>query len=60
MRYFPAATPSSAFAHWAGVRELLMNAAATPACVSAPTWSFISEMSGETTTVTPGMSSAGT
>ncbi len=34
--------------------------AGTPAASSASTWSFISEMSGETTRVTPGRSMAGT
>ena len=33
--------------------------AATPAAWSASTWSFISAISGETTTVRPGRASAG-
>ena len=37
----------------------LRKAARTPACSSASTWSCISAMSGETTTPTPGRSSAG-
>ena len=41
-------------------RELLRNAAGTPAFSSAITWSFIREMRGEITSVTPGSSSAGT
>ena len=36
-----------------------MNAAGMPACSSAATWSFIREISGETTRATPGSSSAG-
>ena len=39
--------------------ELFRQAAGTPACSSAATWSFISEISGEMTSVTPGRSSAG-
>ena len=37
----------------------LRQAAATPLARSASTWSFISEMSGETTIAVPGSSSAG-
>ena len=37
---------------------LLMYAAGMPTCRSASTWSFISEISGEMTIVTPGNSSA--
>jgi hypothetical protein len=37
----------------------LMTVAAMPRAASASTWSFISAMSGETTTVTPGKSTAG-
>jgi hypothetical protein len=37
-----------------------MNAAARPRAFNASTWSFISEMSGDTTTVSPGSISAGT
>ncbi len=37
----------------------LRNAARTPACVSAATWSCISAMSGDTTTPVPSRSSAG-
>ena len=39
---------------------LLTKAAVMPRATSASTWSFISEMSGDTTTVSPGSSSAGT
>ena len=42
------------------VRELFMQAALTPAEVSALTWSFISDISGDTTTVMPLSMSAGT
>ena len=45
---------------WLEVRVLWMNAAGNPIAVSASTWSFINEMSGETTTVRPGNRSAGT
>ena len=36
-----------------------MNVAATPAALSWSTWSFIKEMSGDTTTARPGMAMAG-
>jgi hypothetical protein len=42
------------------LRVLLTNAAGRPRAVSASTWSFMSEMSGDTTIVSPGSSSAGT
>ena len=44
---------------WPGVRLLLMYAAATPDALSAMTWSFISEISGEITSVIPSSISAG-
>ena len=47
-------------AFWLSVRLLFRKAAATPACTSAPTWSFIRLTSGDTTMVIPGRSSAGT
>ncbi len=37
-----------------------MNAASIPRATSASTWSFMSEISGETTTVSPRTQSAGT
>jgi hypothetical protein len=37
----------------------LRNVAGIPASVSASTWSFISAISGDTTSVSPGCSSAG-
>jgi hypothetical protein len=37
-----------------------MKVAGRPTLSSVSTWSFISEMSGETTIVTPGSTSAGT
>ena len=42
------------------VSVLLTNVAGSPRAVSASTWSFISEMSGEMTTVSLGSISAGT
>jgi hypothetical protein len=42
------------------VSVLFTKAAGSPRAVSASTWSFMSEMSGETTTVSPGSMSAGT
>jgi hypothetical protein len=42
------------------VSVLLTNAAGRPRAVSASTWSFMSEMSGLTTTVSPGSTRAGT
>ena len=41
-------------------RVELMNVAGTPAASSASTWSFMSEMRGDTTRVTPGSSVPGT
>ena len=41
------------------VRVELMTVAAMPRASSCSTWSFISAISGETTTVTPGNSIAG-
>ena len=38
---------------------LLMNRAATPFAFSPSTWSFISAISGEITSVTPSIASAG-
>ena len=43
-----------------GVSVLLTNVAGRPRAASASTWSFISEMSGEMTTVSLGSISAGT
>ena len=42
------------------VSVLFTKVAGRPRAVSASTWSFISEMSGETTTVSLGSISAGT
>ena len=53
------ARQGEASACWPGVRLLLMYAAATPDALSAMTWSFISDMRGETTSVTPSSISAG-
>ena len=53
------ARQGEASACWPGGRLLLMYAAATPDALSAMTWSFISEMSGEITSVSPGMQIAG-
>ena len=39
--------------------EEFRNVAAMPLACSASTWSFISEINGETTTVNPGRASAG-
>ena len=39
--------------------EELMNSAAIPSARSASTWSYISAISGETTTPVPGRTSAG-
>ena len=39
--------------------EELMKVAGMPRAVSCSTWSFISAMRGETTSVTPGSSTAG-
>ena len=41
------------------VSELLKSAAGTPLPTSVSTWSFISEMSGETTTAMPECTTAG-
>ena len=41
------------------VRELFKNAAWIPAWFSVPTWSFISEISGEITSVIPSIINAG-
>ena len=43
----------------ASVSDELRKVAATPFAVSASTWSFISAISGEITTVSPGRTSAG-
>jgi hypothetical protein len=43
-----------------GLKELSILAAGTPHSVSASTWSFISEISGEITTASPGETMAGT
>jgi hypothetical protein len=43
-----------------GESDELMKVAGTPAAASASTWSFISEISGLTTRVSPGRSIAGT
>ena len=43
----------------AGLSELLINVAEMPRRWSASTWSFISAINGETTTVVPSSSSAG-
>ena len=59
MRYAPAAARRMASACWPGVRLLLMYAAATPDALSAMTWSFISEISGEITSVIPSSINAG-
>ena len=48
-----------AFAVCPSVREEFGYAARTPLCTSALTWSFIRLMSGDTTSVMPGSSSAG-
>jgi len=48
------------YKYCAAVSELLICVALTPACVSALTWSFISEIKGEITSVTPGSIRAGT
>ena len=48
-----AALSTHAFPEW-------MPSAATPASLSAATWSRISATSGETTTVSPSITSAGT
>ena len=49
-RSSPRTAARSRSARSSGPIELLMYAAATPRAVSASTWSFMSEMSGETTT----------
>ena len=43
----------------AAVSLLSSRAAGTPHSLSASTWSFISEISGETTTAMPSMATAG-
>jgi len=58
--YHPSLARRSIKAFWLSVRLLFKKAAATPACTSAPTWSFIKLTRGDTTMVMPGKASAGT
>jgi len=55
----PSCTARSTAAASPQARPELSAAARTPAWRSASTWSFISAISGDTTTPTPGRSSAG-
>ena len=57
--YSPRAALSRTRRSCAAVSELFMKAAGMPAALSAATWSFMREIRGETTSVTPGSSSAG-
>ncbi len=55
----PATSSCSISLASSGDSELFRAAAAMPLARSASTWSFISEMSGETTTVTASLTTAG-
>ena len=55
----PASRPARRRAASSGAIEELRKVAGTPAATSASTWSFMSAMSGETTSVRPERMSAG-
>ena len=55
----PLRTSAVTCRRWAADSVLLANAAGTPQFRNASTWSFISEISGETTTANPGKHIAG-
>ena len=56
----PSRTSSAITRFSEGVNVELMQAAGMPFCDNASTWSFISEMSGDTTTAIPSRAMAGT
>ena len=57
--YRPALARSRASRYWRKVRLLFKNAAGTPICTRAVTWSRINDTRGEITRVMPGSSRAG-
>ena len=57
--YSPMPARWKVFSYSSGDSIELMHAAGMPMAVSAVTWSFISEMSGDTTSVSPFSISAG-
>ena len=58
--YFPARIPRIVDENSASVSVLFRHTAGTPDAFSDATWSAISDINGEMTSVTPGRSSAGT
>ena len=58
-RYWPVWSPRSRARDSPGARDEFKNVAGTPPACKASTWSFISAIKGETTTVSPGRAMAG-